>query len=898
MHQELLRTKLNPPGTGSLHFRRERLVRILEAGASDPFVLVSAPAGFGKTTLVSDWLSSCDRPHAWLSIDERDGDLRQFLRYIVAAVRTAIPDALPTMALTVRDSPLPPVDTLCTTLSNELEDLDTPITLVIDDFHRLGSSPVHELMAEIVTRPPRPLRLILISRFDPPLPLATLRAHGWNTEVRAEDLRFTRSESAHLLRELAGGDVGDNALGNLEHQNDGWAAGLQMIAVSLRGRDDADAYLRNLQIGQKFAREFLAREVLDVQSEDLRNWLLRASIAERFCAPLCEAVQDPNENQASGMSGEDFLATLEERGLFVIPMDATGRWYRFHHLFRDLLRSELAARWNPESITELHERASRWFAEQGLVEEALDHALMLGDPALAVELVAENRHAAMNQEDWHRLGAWLDRLPAGSATSDPRIMLARGWHLCHIPRFEEALSLIEDVRALPAETRACHRGVEGEIEAMDGLLGYIGQGVFGRDRERVIRHCEKALLQLPADFGCIRGYATYFLSLSHALSGQGETARTILWRAMEEDSATGAACQARVRSALAHVLFRAGDLRGTLVAAQQQLDVGSTHDLPETVQMARSTLGWSHYLRGEIDQAEEHFKAGSAAIGASTPAPHAESHIGLALSKRARGDGVDARESIASLTASAIARGASAWIEHGRLYQAEIALLDGRTAEAQALLKGIEKPRAFGFYYDAELTIAKARLADGGEAALSEAVSMLEAMRLRLEDRHDIMRLGPVLAVEALVHRALGEETAAISFLEASLAATEIGEAIQPYLDLGAPMAALMRELPSPACDSEHARRILAASSGESDGQPATTERRHRPEETGLIEPLTNRELDVLELLAERYRDKEIAEKLVISPGTVRSHLKRVYGKLGVSGRREAVARAQGLGLI
>jgi LuxR family maltose regulon positive regulatory protein len=378
-------------------------------------------------------------------------------------------------------------------------------------------------------------------------------------------------------------------------------------------------------------------------------------------------------------------------------------------------------------------------------------------------------------------------------------------------------------------------------------------------------------------------------------------ARDFLWRAMETSRATGPAYHTRLQLGLAAVLFREGDLAGALVVASRLLELGKVSELPESMLFGRSFLGWAHYLRNELDEAEPYLETAAEDMGPGIKTWHAQSHFALALCRVARGRIDDARHLAQALTRAAVDRQQPVWIEEGRAFEAEVALRRGRIAEADAWAETFdpERPLQCNFLYIPQLTLAKLRIAHGTDASRREAAAILDGLRCCLEGTHDKLRVADTLVVEALVHRALGDEALAFEKLEAALALTEPGCAVRPYLDLGAPMASLLRELPAPACESEHVRRILDAFEHESIEQrrPAATPTRRSP--TGpLIEPLTNREQDVLELLAERYRDKEIAGTLFISPGTVRSHLKALYQKLDVGDRRAAVSKARELGIL
>ncbi len=899
MNPDVLKSKLNRPYVGREHTVRERLWHQLDGAATAPFVLVSAPAGFGKTTLVSSWLDTRGERFAWLSVDAGDDDLRTFLRYLLAAVRTVAPDTARRTGVLLQEPALPPVAELSAALSNDLDELEMPFHLALDDYHHIKASEVHELVSSLVMRPPRTLRLILLARHDPPLPLETLRAQNRIAEVRAQQLRFTREEAADMVATLSGTVPGDRALDNLEVQNDGWAVGLQLISLAARERKDVDAYLRDLQVGPRTTRDYLAREVLDAQPPQLQAWLLRISILDRFCAPLCETLKPTADGEPDdgsdflALSGADFVAELEHRGLFVIALDDQNEWFRFHHVFRDLLSSELNGRESPGGVLDLHSSASAWFAEHDFVEEALDHACTAGDMDSATSIVAERRHVATGLEDWHRLNAWLERLPPADLEADPRLVLARAWFASFCAQFDLMIEYMVKASGFELDSRPDGPSLEGEIRALEASMYFIGLDAPG-----VIRSAERALELLPLDFECVRGYAIFLLSWGYSASGRGREAREALWREMDAGRNAGPAFRGRVRGGLAHVLLREGDLAGSLTAARQLFEIGEEHDLLETVIMARSFMAWAHYLRDELEEAEAHFKAILLTRRSAIHIGHVEGHIGLALCMQARGHYEKARQWAQEMTALGIARDQPMWIEEGRIYEAEIALRQGGVDEAKTLVEHHQalQPR-WGFMYEPQLTRPRLWLAEGTPASLERAKAELAPIRERFEASNDRMRLAEVLAVEALVEDALGHAEIARDRLSMALPLTRQGGAIRPYLDRGPSMASLLRKVELPPEESEQVDRILQAL-GSTTATERSTLQTERPSGEELVEPLTNRELDVLELLDERFRDKEIAERLSIAPGTVRSHLKSAYRKLDVNGRRSAVERARELGIL
>ena len=376
----ILSTKLHRPPLAKDHLHRQHLLDRLEKNVHRPLTLVSAPAGYGKSTLLSCWLESCDLLSGWVSLDENDNDLRVFLSYFLAAVRTQFPDACNKTNAMLNSSALPSGSVLTHSLVNELDQIGSSFVLVLDDYHAISDKTIHGLIAELLQHPPGPLHLVLSSRVDPPLPLASFRARNQMTEIRVRDLRFSPEETGAFLEQLIGAPVDDIAAAILQEKTEGWITGLRLALLSLRHRSDLNRMLENLPAESRYVADYLLAEVLLNQPEEKLEYLLATAILDRFCAPLCDAVCVPGSKFGEcKIGGEQFLNWLEKSDLFVVPLDEQGRWFRYHHLFQQLLQSRLKQRFDPDEISALQMRASCWFAENDLIDEAIQYALAAGD---------------------------------------------------------------------------------------------------------------------------------------------------------------------------------------------------------------------------------------------------------------------------------------------------------------------------------------------------------------------------------------------------------------------------------------------------------------------------------------------------------------------------------------
>jgi LuxR family maltose regulon positive regulatory protein len=376
----IIQTKLHAPPVPDDHVHRPRLLERLERGRDLPLTLVSAPAGYGKTMLVSRWVSTCGLPTAWLSLNEDDNNLRQFLRYVLAAVRSVFPDAAEKTRSLCDAAILPPLSVLAATLTNDLDGIDEDYVLVLDDYHCLREEPIHGLITELLRHPPGSLHLVLITRRDPPLPLASLFAANRLGEIRLQDLRFTRPETTALLEKTVSLTVSDDALARLEREVEGWVVGLRLVTLALCQVASPEEFLKGMSGGIQRIREYLLHEVMAGRSLQMQDWLLKTSILDRFCEKLCDAVCEVDDTPGTlDLDGRQFIDALQRGNLFTISLDTQGEWFRYHPMFRQLLSEQLKRRTGPDEIATLHSRAGEWFASRDLITESIEHTLGAGE---------------------------------------------------------------------------------------------------------------------------------------------------------------------------------------------------------------------------------------------------------------------------------------------------------------------------------------------------------------------------------------------------------------------------------------------------------------------------------------------------------------------------------------
>lgn len=896
----LQQTKLRRPLVPVDVMHRQELHDTLEQGSRLPLTLVSAPAGYGKTTVVSDWLETRGDRSAWLSLDESDSDPVAFLSYVVAAVRTVFPAACgDTLAQLHAASAAHPA-ALAGVLSNDLDDLEERLILALDDYQNVHAPDVHELVDRLVAHPAAPVHLAVISRRDPPLSLGTLRAHGMLGEVRSRDLLFTESETAAFF-EQAGHALDGSALRSLHDALEGWPVGLRLAAAALRHHGDADELLQGLA-GERGLREYLLESILSRQPPAMRDRIRRTSILDRFCAPLCEAVFRAEAHPAHrDSSGSAFLRSLHGTGLPVTRLDQAGQWYRYHHLVQDLLRHELESRLAPAEIAGLHRRAQEWLEDQELLNEAVSHAEKADGAAGVGRLIVRHRNRILNEERFHLLDRWLRRLPREVIEEDGELLMLRAWQLQNRGSYAEAfatLDRIEELVASDPKERSPSARIRGGIEALRSAQRYNeGNGELSRT------HAEQALRLLPPDCLSERGYALIYSGGARQMCGDLEGARKLIYDEMARLSGPADTFYGRLCLTLCFMSWIAADLKDVRLMAARCIEAGDRQGLAELSLVGNWFEGMVSYQQNRLAEAHAHLMPAVTARRIPNLEYYLESAFALSCVHQAMGRENDARETLDAASDRLVAFRSSTLLQRAQAYQADLALRQGRVAEAVKWARGLgpQPPEAMYRFQEPPIVRAKVLLAEGSAESQEQAGLLLTQLEEFLEKTHSTRLLIEVLALQELLRGARGKDSAADERLGRAVSLAQPGGLISVFRDLGPELAGPLSRVEADEESLQYIGRILAAFRNDQAPTTAGT-RRVRSEWSAdrhpSVAPLTARELEILELLAKRLSDKEIARELYISPGTVKRHNSTIFSKLGVHDRRKAVAKAVGLGLL
>jgi LuxR family maltose regulon positive regulatory protein len=899
----LLTTKLyRPLATPDLE-PRTLLINRLERNRMRPLTLISAPAGYGKSMLASMWLETSGCTSGWVSLDENDNDLHTFVSYLLAALHKAFPTLQFKTKLVLEAPQAQPVPVFARYLLNDLDKIQEPFILVLDDIHLIREQAVFDLLKELLLHPPRFVHLVLIGRSDPPLPINSWRARGQVTEIRTKDLRLTPQQAAWLLNKLLNHQIDNEIAAEWTRMTEGWVTALRLAALSLRVRTLEDDLQVKTQGDIRYLKEYLLAEVLSRLPVVYQAWLLKTALFDRFCPLLIENVCQ-SETDPTDLSGESFVEWLEHNNLFLIALDDQGEWFRFHHLFQGFLQDMLKTQLSPTDIAALYSRASEWCSKHHLLEEALQYALAAGEVENAVHLVESHRYELMDTEQWHRLERWLNFLPTNVVAQSPQLICAKAYIAVYRGQDHELMSSLQHAAQLLANLAP---GTEEHVIVQNELaVIYAALDNMAGQPARSLSRAESSLKLLPRRALHIRSIAIAVKAVSLQMLGDLNRGVTAIRDTLTEDS-WSSGLQATLMHYLCIAFFQQGDLGSVLNSARTGLWITEKLQAPQTLSFCRYHLGIAHYLRNEFTQADPHLQALLQERAISAPSYLIHGSFSLALIYFAQGRTAEALNTIDLVEDHCRETNHLQALDFITAFRVELAIRQGKLLEALQLNQNVvyELRPPIWFFYVPQLTPIKLLLADGNDVSLKEARTRLDVLD---RDMHRINRRNvrlDVLALSALVCAAQGDEPAAIEKLHTALELGFRGGNIRSFADLGVPMANLLRHMKEKETESEVAGyidQILAAvpESVQADKiyQNVLTGTGKKSTETLLIEPLTRRERQVLKQLPKDITLQEIANQLSISPATVYTHTKNIYSKLDVHKREEAVQRAKDLGLV
>ena len=893
---ELLSTKIFIPRTRVNLVSRPHLIDRLNAGLKKKLTLIAAPAGFGKTTLLSEWIPHSPRCVTWLSLDETDNDPTKFWAYFISALQQLRPD-LGAGALSLLESnQAPPITSILTVLINDITEFPDVFSIVLEDYHVIDFQPIHESLTFMIDHMPVNMHLVITTRVDPALPLARLRARDNLTELRANDLRFNANEVGQFLTQVMELDLSDEDISALEVRTEGWIAGLQIAALSLQGREDVQGFIRAFSGGHRHILGYLAEEALNQRPEGTLNFLLQTSILDRLCGPLCDAV-------TAGSGSQAILESLEHANLFIMPLDDEGVWYRYHHLFAEVLHARLL-RTQRDVVPELYRRAGSWHASQGMLDEAVHYMLSGADFEQASRLIEEVAGVMIRRGSSITVIKWLDAMPEEMIRARPLLCLARGW--TYFMGAALSLDKAEEWARLALQAAmvsgSLDSGIAGEAAAL--------QAMIAATRSEVLRSLElsrQALDYLPLDSPW-RSAMAFCLGTGHYLTGEITAAVPIFEEALELSLADGAYyIQFASASFIAEILVFQGRLNRALELYEQVL-AWSDPNLPQKGGiMAYGGRAGISYERNMLDAALADIQSGfeqveqvggawSAYLLYRVQARIEQAHDNWenALDALNRAYRLGQTAKVGLVEAQAAALRASLQLARGDL---ESAL----TWAANSGLSYDDPEANHPGWRELEY-LSLARVLNA-QAKYIEALSLLERLLAAAEAE---LRLGSVINIlvsESMVYLAQEGKTHALNCLERALMLAEPEGYMRVFLDEGDPMRVLLAEYQSllrrkiSNADGNSSLRILTYTEMllAAFTQPHNAAMTHTEL---MIEKVSEREMEVLRLIEDGMTNQEIAEQMVIAVSTVKSHINSLYGKVGAHNRTQAVAIAREHGLL
>jgi LuxR family transcriptional regulator, maltose regulon positive regulatory protein len=903
MENTILNTKFFIPEARPKLVHRDRLIERLDAGVHRKLSLISAPAGFGKTTLVTEWLDSlgidannetqAEYKIAWLSLDEGDNDLVRFLTYLIAALRRieGIDENFGKGAMSMLQSTqMPPTEVILAPLINDIAAISGKIIFVLDDYHLIEAQPIHDAFGFLLENIPPQMHLVIATREDPHLPLARLRAKDQLTELRAADLRFTSSEAAKFLNQVMDLDLSSEDIFALEKRTEGWIAGLQLAAISLKGQTDTSRHIQLFTGNNRLVIDYLIEDVFNQQPQQIQTFLLQTSILDSFNSSLCDALTGQENGQAT-------LEQLEHSNLFIVSLDNERRWHRYHHLFADLLRQRLRYT-QLESLPDLHIRASEWYAQNGFPDQAIEHALQAKDFDRAVNLIEEQADACWKRAEHAKLQNWLDMLPVEFLLSNPNLCVFQAWEQFNSKQQDAAETTLQRVEGLDSIqdllSESDRMRIQGRVAAIRAFLAFHKGAV-----DAIFRNAQLALDYLPEDDIIWRNTVNVALGDAFSMAGHVEDAARIRLETWETSKAIGNIYMNLIASMKYCVTLRQqGKLEMIKKICRQQMTLAKESGLALSPEAGWILAVWGEVLaeQGDLDQAVKKTREGKELAQGG--------YIGILY--------VCIRHLIVALFSSEDFAGLEAIIQEVEEYGWD-RLPSWIVVEIEAwqlrlwLAQGkIEETSQWFAEQDLEVTGNPDRSNERKYLALvrlliatrhpSDTLDLLERVYTNAYDRGDISKTIEILNLQALAMQAADDTQQAMNVLEKSLALAEPLGFLFAFVNEGPPMAKLLYEALSRGNSPDYVQKLLAAFPIEKPKQLNHSLIHTQDDE--WIEPLTDREVEVLQLIAEGLSRKEISTHLFISLNTVKAHTRNIFQKLGVRSQLQAVTKAQVLGLL
>ncbi len=893
-------TKLYRPAVGRDYLHRQSLLDKLNQGLYRPFTLVSAPAGYGKSTLISSWLDLIDIPAAWLSLDDKDNDFREFLSGFVASLQSIFPDICGEF-LSMVSTPGPLPDQLMVNyLTNNMCVVEREFILVLDDFHLVTDQSVKQFIQELLRHPPRKMHLVLIGRKDPFLPISSLRARDQISEVRITDLRFNKNQTKEFLEIVLDSQVEDHVANQLADRTEGWITGIKLAVMAARRQAESTIESAALESMPAYTREYLLTEVLKAQEPAVRDFLLVTSIMDRFNKKMCNALYSPiSHKREKIIDANDIIEILRKEDLFLIALDDDYYWFRYHHLFKDFLSTQLTQKYSSKEIALFHMRASEWFSANGSIEEAIQHSLYAGNIEGAIDLIEEYRLAILSSNKGYMFEKWLAILPDDMVEKRPHLLLMKVWAHYFQNNFVSIPPIIAALESIVKEDKT-FKQLSGEIYLFKGVFSYM-KG----DGPNAFTFMQQAMKLIPEKDHMIRGFTEIYFGLAGQMQGEEERVLPVLSDVVYQKSLNFER-KYRVMISLIWIHIISGDLSNA-ATLNTQMGVASREKNEVTFNSwSLYNQGLIHLHRNELQKAITHLKQATENGLLMLRRATVDCLAALALAYCAAKNQDEAAATLDNLFQYVHSLNDPTLLEIADSCRTRLSLINERES-LQPVIPMIKPTSTVGvmaiWCEIPRITLCRALIAEGSEQNLSKAEELLERYAELNKSHHNSSQLITIYCLRAVVYGKQKEYDEAFTWLRQALALARPGGFLFPFLEIGKPMQELLGRLYQTRDVDSYIETVLTAFGIDTTQLLATTssttaETSSYAVSQSLVDPLTNREIEVLELLGDRLQTKEISEQLFISPETVKVHLRNIYQKLDVSSRRQAVLRAMELGIL
>ncbi|MDX2429557.1 MAG: response regulator [Bacteroides sp.] len=900
----ILQTKLHRPPVTRDILVRSRIVSQLEGNIDKPFSLISAPAGYGKSMAASIWLQQSSRLFTWLSLDQEHNDLRVFLLYLQAAIKKLFPGAFAQTGKMLLATELPPIKVISYAVINDLDEIEQDFILVLDDYHLIKEKRIHVLINELLKYPPEHMHLSILTRIDPPLKINFLSANGRMTELRMNDLSFTDLEINDLFMGLHGENLEHEITQSIHERTEGWIVGLRMAFMSVKTMEDVQRILSNLKGDNRTFQDYLLQEVIFTQDEVAQELMLKTAILDRFSADLIESFAFESGSATIQYSGEEFVQWLIQSNLFIIELDDQKRWFRYHHLIRDLLRKNLKRKKTPAEISRYHALASRWFEQQGFIEESIQYMLTSGDIAEAGNIVERHRWAKLDDDQWYVVQKWIEMLPPELRQQRPNVLLSGCWPLYETFQLTEIPPFLEHVKTMLSDQPG-DQELWGELFFFYGaILYWSGEG------KSSLEFFNKAQKLIPENRMLLMGLLTLLSGLSRSMTGQGEEAIRLLKKQVKEMESTGGVFISRLRGGLFFITFFLSRLAQARIESQQAQIVARKSGIDYSD-------AWNYYMEactdlhsGQLDDALRNFSGAVDQRYILHTRGATDAVGGLALTQQLLGQKEAAEGSLNLMMEFARELGDPIYTSVALSSRARIDLLKGDLASAleweKTVNEAISSASLFMWLEVPVFTQVRVLISSGTPECLDKAGKLLEEI---IDVASSVFYMNHV--IEALILKAMlllkqNHKKEAKRVLEEGLTLAEAGGWIRPFLEGAGDLVPLLVEIKAENSfvsfidlTLKHIQAFISRNQLKEGSHPVKEDLPSPGSESeNKIDLLSIREKEIIRMMAQGLRNKEIASALFVAEGTVKKHVYNICQKWDVHNRISMLAIARENGLI